>query len=233
MYPVDNGVVIQVHSSKHFISFYLFTPKSDAEFETQKQKTIVRFVSSKVVFHVWETNVFECSAELRCSITLNIQNNCIHITKLHTQDKKCSLTKAYDDSCYLHQFCHPPDVVGDIVRHVIWGPLSRPLSAFTLFLMSNTGAWAGGKMYLAPSLLRLGIRDLIHMASFTSLSNHLDSAVMISVLSNVMEGWSWLTWICFVTSEVVKLDLRCSSNLGFRDLSISPTYIASCFKIRN
>ena len=36
-------------------------------------------------------------------------------------------------------------------------------------------------------------------------------------------------WICFETSEVVELGLRCSLNLDFRDLSVSPTYVASHF----
>ena len=35
--------------------------------------------------------------------------------------------------------------------------------------------------------------------------------------------------MCFATSEVVELGLRCSLNLDFRDLSVSPTYVASHF----
>ena len=31
------------------------------------------------------------------------------------QGKKCSLANAFDDGCHLRQFCHPPDVVGDVV----------------------------------------------------------------------------------------------------------------------
>ena len=52
-------------------------------------------------------------------------------------------------------------------------PFLLGLSAFTFFLMmlSHTG----GKLYLPPSLLRLGLRALIYMASFTPLSNHLGS----------------------------------------------------------
>ena len=33
--------------------------------------------------------------------------------------------------------------------------------------------------------------------------------------------------ICFAASEVMELGLQCSLNLDFRDLSVSPTYIAS------
>ena len=34
-------------------------------------------------------------------------------------------------------------------------------------------------------------------------------------------------YICFATSEVVELGIQCSLNLDFRDLSVSPTYVAS------
>ena len=61
------------------------------------------------------------------------------------------------------------------------------LSAFTFFLMmlSHTGV----KLNLPPSLLRLGLRALMYMASFTPLSNHLGSVVNTSVFSNCMDGW--------------------------------------------
>ena len=104
-------------------------------------------------------------------------------------------------------------------------PLLLGLSAFTLFFMmlSHTG----GRLYLPPSLLRLGFSALRQMASFTPLSNHLGSVVRILVLSSstVCSGWS--VCICFATSEVVELGLRCSLNLAFSDLSVSPTYVAS------
>ena len=69
----------------------------------------------------------------------------------------------------------------------------------------------------------------MYMASFTPLSNHLDSVVKISVFSNSTECWGCLTWICFATSEGVELGLRirCSINLDLRNFSVSPTYIAS------
>ena len=99
------------------------------------------------------------------------------------------------------------------------------LSAFTFFLMMLSHI--GGKLYLPPSLLRLGLRALMYMASFTPLSNHLGSVVNTSVFSNSTECWGWSTWMCLETSEVVELGRRCSPNLAFRDLSVSPTYIAS------
>ena len=99
----------------------------------------------------------------------------------------------------LLQFCCPPDVIGGIVRdddNKATTLLS--LFAFTLYLMmlSHTG----GKLYFPPSLLRLGFRVLIYMASFTPLSNHLDSAIRISEALYVMGSWqgffSFLLW-CF------------------------------------
>ena len=86
-------------------------------------------------------------------------------------------------------------------RSVIWEMLletlcvtmiTRPspllgLSAFTLFLMmlSHTG----GKLHLPPSVLRFRFSSVMCKASFTPLSNHLDSVVSISVFSDFMECW--------------------------------------------
>ena len=84
-----------------------------------------------------------------------------------------------------------------------------------------------GKLYRPPSLLRLGLRALMYMASFTPLSNHLGFVVNTSVFSNSMECWWWSTWMCLETSEVVELGRRCSLNLAFRDLSVSPMYTTS------
>ena len=47
-------------------------------------------------------------------------------------------------------------------------------------MLSHTG----GRLYLPPSLLRLGLRALIYMASFTPLSKHLGSVVSTSVFSD-------------------------------------------------
>ena len=81
---------------------------------------------------------------------------------------KNQLTKAFADSCQLHQLRRPDDVVWDAVRDgVDEAPPLLGLSAFTFFLMmlSHTG----GKLYLPPSLLRLGLRALMYMASYSSL----------------------------------------------------------------
>ena len=99
-------------------------------------------------------------------------------------------------------------------------PAPRPIC---LHSMSHTG----GKLYLPPSLLRLMLRALMYKASYTPLSNHLGSVVNTSVFSNSTECWGWSSWMCLETSEVVKLGRRCSLNLAFRDLSVSPTYTAS------
>ena len=53
------------------------------------------------------------------------------------------------------------------------------------------------------------------------------SVVRISVLSSSTVFSTCSVWICFATSELVELSLRCSLNLDFRDLSVSPTYVAS------
>ena len=93
-------------------------------------------------------------------------------------------------------------------------PLSPPtlgLSASTFFLMMSH---TGGKLYLPPSLLMLGLWALMYMASFTSLSNHLGSVVNTSVFCNSTECWGWSTWMCFETSEVIELDHQCSLNLA-------------------
>ena len=84
-----------------------------------------------------------------------------------------------------------------------------------LMILSHTG----GKLYLPPSLLRLGFRALTKLAFFTPPSNHLESVVKISVFSNahVVQGECVLQ----------PLGLRSSLNLDFRDLSASPTYITS------
>ena len=117
-------------------------------------------------------------------------------------------------------------MLGDVVRDDgDEAPLLLGLSTFTLFFMmlSHTG----GRLYLPRSLLRLLFSALMWMASFTPLSNHLGSVVRISVLSSSTVCSSWSVCICFATSEVVELGLRCSLNLAFSDLSVSPTYVAS------
>ena len=116
-------------------------------------------------------------------------------------------------------------MLGDVV-HDDGGeaPPLLGLSAFTLFMMlSHTG----GRLYLPPSLLRLGFSALMKMASFIPLSNHLGSVVRISVLSSSTVCSTWSVCTCFATSEVVELGLRCSLNLDFRDLSVSLMYVAS------
>ena len=65
------------------------------------------------------------------------------------------------------------------------------------------------------------------MASFTHLSNHLDSVVKISVFSNSTEYSGCSRWMWFATSEMVEMGLWCSLNLDFRDLAISPTCATS------
>ena len=112
------------------------------------------------------------------------------------------------------------------VTHRLYIVLNFPppfgLFAFTLFLMMLSHTI--GRWYL-PSLLRLGFRVVMRMVSFTTLSNHLDAVVKISMFSYSTECWGCLMWICFVTSEMVELGLRCSLNLDFIDLSISLTCI--------
>ena len=79
------------------------------------------------------------------------------------------------------------DVVGDIV-HVCDDDDQAPLlnlSAFALFLIMLS--LTSGKLYRPRSLLRFGFRVLMYMAFFTTLSNHLDSVVSISVFSNSTE----------------------------------------------
>ena len=90
----------------------------------------------------------------------------------NTQDRKVQLIKAFINICQLPQLRCPIDVVGDVVRD---GDNKDPppppppalfgLSAFTFLsiMLSHTG----GKLYLPPSLLRLGLRALIYIASFT------------------------------------------------------------------
>ena len=78
-----------------------------------------------------------------------------------------------------------------------------------------------------PPTVFCEFRALIEIASFTPLSNHLDSVVKISVFSNSTEYPGCSRWMCFATSEEVELGLWCSLNLDFRDLFVSPTYIAS------
>ena len=56
---------------------------------------------------------------------------------------------------------------------------------YFLLMLSHTG----GKLYLPQSLLRLGLRAQIYMASFTLLSNHLGSVASPSVFSNSIECW--------------------------------------------
>ena len=63
----------------------------------------------------------------------------------------------------------------------------------------------------------------VNIASFTSLSNHLCSTNKILVFSNVMLWLGLSECICLETSEVGKLGLLCSPNLGFSERSVSPT----------
>ena len=121
------------------------------------------------------------------------------ILNLISRIKHVRLQEAFTDSCQLRQFCHPTDVVGDVVgnegkeappspRHHPPPPLlPNPLlslSACTLFLMilSHTGC----KLYPPPSLFRLGFTALVYMASFTPFANYLDSVVKISVCFSVL-----------------------------------------------
>ena len=53
------------------------------------------------------------------------------------------------------------------------------------------------------------------------------SVVKIAVFFKSTECSGCFTCTCFATSEAVELGLQCSLNLDFRDLSISPTYVAS------
>ena len=124
--------------------------------------------------------LFSISYDSRCFITV--------LCTLNTQDNKNQLTRTFADGCQLHQLRHPNDVVWDAVRDGEYeAPPLLGLSAFTFFLMmlSHTG----GKLYLPLSLLRLGLRALMYMASFTPLSNHLGSVVNTSVFSNSTECW--------------------------------------------
>ena len=144
-------------------------------------------------------------------LTLSYLQSKQHI-QLNYHRIKTSLTKSFYWLLSASSVCRPDDVIGDVVRDDDNNPSPPPpplpllgLSAFTLFFMmlSHTG----GKLYLPPFLLRLRFRDLIKMASFTPLSNHLDSVVRISVLSNSTGCSSCSVWICFATSEVVELGL--------------------------
>ena len=85
---------------------------------------------------------------------------------------KNQLTSAFPDGCQLHQLRRPGNVVWAAVRDGDDEP-------FFLMMLSHTG----GKLYLPPSLLRLGLRALMYMASFTPLSDHLGSVVNTSVFS--------------------------------------------------
>ena len=62
-----------------------------------------------------------------------------------------------------------------------------------------------------------------YMFCYTQIGWHF----RISVLSSSTVCSSWSVCICFATSEVVELGLRCSLNLAFSYLSVSPTYVAS------
>ena len=106
----------------------------------------------------------------------------------HTQDKKCSLTKAFDDGCHLPLFCCPSDVVGDVVRDDDdeAPPLAPLLGLSPSALFSMMLSQTGGKLYLPLYLLRLRFRALIYMTSFKS-SFKPDSVVKILVLSNSTE----------------------------------------------
>ena len=86
---------------------------------------------------------------------------------------------------------------GDEVPHPFLG-----LSAFTVFFMmlSHTG----DRLYLPPSLLRLGFSALMKMASFTPLSNHLGSVVRIPLYAPVdpcvyaLQPLRWWNWVADV-----------------------------------
>ena len=101
------------------------------------------------------------------------------------------------------------------------------LSAFTPFFMMLSHRPTGGRLYLPPSLLRLGFRALMKMASLTPQTIIQTIWILLSGFqsnSTVCSGCSM--WICFATSEVVELGVQCSLNLDFRDLSVSPTYFS-------
>ena len=84
------------------------------------------------------------------------------------------------------QLRRPGDVVWDAVRD---GDDEAPPSSACLPSLLMMLSHTGDKLYLPPSLLRLGLRALMYMASFTPLSNHLGSVVNTSVLSNSTECW--------------------------------------------
>ena len=115
-------------------------------------------------------------------------------------------------------------LLGTLCETMLTRPPASSGSTFMLFLMmlSHTS----GKWYLPPSLLRLGFRTLMYIASSTPLSNHLES-VSISLLSSSKEYSEWSMWMCFTTSETVVQGRRCSLNLACRDLSVSLFYTAS------
>ena len=121
--------------------------------------------------------------------------------------------------------CRPGDVRGrcDVVtRDVVRGRCDEArsllgLSAFTLFFMmlSHTGSrFVPSSIPVEARVQCSDVNDFLH-PSFT-----LSAVVRISVLSSstVCSGWSMC--ICFATSEVVELGLRCSLNLAFSDLSV-------------
>ena len=95
----------------------------------------------------------------------------------NTQDDKVQLTSAFPDVCQLHQVRRPGDVVWDVVQD---GDDEPPpllgLSAFTFFLMvlSHTG----GKLYLPPSLMRLGLRALPLSLCYPEYEVYKDSAIV-------------------------------------------------------
>ena len=184
------------------------------------------------IWDVTALNKWSCDYLLHVGWAVCVFLNWIHISECHTvtstlitQDikfnsQKLSLTPVSFFSCDVSAMS-----LGTLCETV----MTRPppllgLFAFTFFLMvlSHTG----GRLYLPPSLLRLGFRALIYMASFTPLSNYLGSVVS-SVFSNSTECWGWSTWMCFETTEVVELGRRCSRNLAFRDLSVLPTCTTS------
>ena len=96
-----------------------------------------------------------------------LRSHLLSFFSLHTQDAKVQLTMLSQT---------PVSFFSSVDLQML-----LRTSAFNLFftMLSHTG----GKLYLPPSLWRFGVSSLMYMASFTPLSNHLDSVTRISVLA--------------------------------------------------